>query len=52
MERPRVVHTLGMAHMGISKPTPLLHWLPLRALVGGLLKIKEKKIMAADKAKN
>ena len=34
VERPRVVHTLGMAHMGIPEPATLLHRIPLRAQLG------------------
>ena len=43
MERPRVVHTLGMALMGITKPTPLIHWLPLRAQARQYVKCETEK---------
>jgi len=43
VERPRVVYTLGVAHMGISEPAAKLHRLPLRAQFGKYFKWKTEK---------
>jgi hypothetical protein len=38
MERPRIIHTLGMALMGIPEPATLVRGFPMRTLIGKFIK--------------